>query len=281
MDQPLRRTWVGTTKGPLTFSLLQWNTLADGLAQGSFPAAPPASLAWSARGQRLLEELELPEIGLPDVICLQEVDHYSDHFEPALRERGYAGIFAPKSKGRDGCALFVRGERFVLADHRVLRYRDGETGEFQTQLAILAELWCRSSGARVEVATTHLKARPGFEDLRAAQARQLRAALGPRGACVVAGDFNDVPGSRAHAAIVGLGCPYEDLDAAPEWTTWKIREAELRRTIDYLWYRRGALRPSAVLSIPSDDQVGAARLPSWQYPSDHLSLAAVFAIESL
>ena len=57
MDQPLRRNWVGTTEGALTFSLLQWNTLADRLALGSFPASPPDSLAWSARGPRLLAEL--------------------------------------------------------------------------------------------------------------------------------------------------------------------------------------------------------------------------------
>ena len=156
MDDPLRRTWNGPTGGELSFSLLQWNTLADGLAEGSFPASPPESLAWANRGPRLLEELELPEVGIPDVICLQEVDHYADHFEPHLRERGYVGLFAAKARGRDGCALFVREERFALADHRVLRYQDEESGDLQTQLAILAELWCARSGARVQVATTHL-----------------------------------------------------------------------------------------------------------------------------
>ncbi len=100
---------------------------------------------------------------------------------------------------------------------------------------------------------------------------------------IVGGDWNDVPGSLAHAAVtehpLGLASAYAALDGAePAWTSWKVRAAgEVKRTIDYVWFERSTLRPVATLGIPDDGAVGAARLPSWQYPSDHLALVVRFA----
>ena len=75
----------------------------------------------------------------------------------------------------------------------------------------------------------------------------------------------------------------------PAWTTWKVRpggEGEKRRCIDYVWFNPesaggepggkpgGRLRPAQVLLPPPDAVLAgrATKLPSLDYPSDHLSL---------
>ena len=59
----------------------------------------------------------------PDVVCMQEVDHYYDWFEPELRKHGYAGIFkedqwSPCSRkfggAPDGVAIFYKLDKLEL-----------------------------------------------------------------------------------------------------------------------------------------------------------------------
>ena len=73
----------------------------------------------------------------------------------------------------------------------------------------------------------------------------------------------------AHAAI--------DEGSEAGWTTWKVRSSgEVQRTIDYLFYHPGTMRPLSVLEPPAPDVIDEERLPSWRYPSDHLSLLVRF-----
>lgn len=56
------------------FSILQWNVLADGLAQfGEFTRADAQHLQWEQRAPLILQELSLADA---DIICLQEVNHF-------------------------------------------------------------------------------------------------------------------------------------------------------------------------------------------------------------
>lgn len=58
----------------------------------------------------------------PDIITMQEVDHFDDYFFPELNMLGYVGLFAPKplsaclvvSNSSDGCAIFVNENRLRL-----------------------------------------------------------------------------------------------------------------------------------------------------------------------
>lgn len=103
---------------PFILRVLQFNVLADGLAAlrpdlGRFNRASKAILEWDHRKSRILHEITQYE---PDIITMQEVDHYYDFFLPELSARGYTGYFAPKptsaclevSKNEDGCAMFVK-----------------------------------------------------------------------------------------------------------------------------------------------------------------------------
>ncbi len=283
MPEPLPRT-MSPDLGPAPpddLLVLTWNVLADGLAaSGGFLRTRPEDLGWELRGERILTEiLDHRSNGrAPDVVCLQEVDHFDDFLAPRLAAHGYRGSFHPKEPDRDGCCVVWREERFVDATIRCLRYTDPRTGAPRTQLAVIADLTSHD-GRSLRLATTHLKAKAGHEEVRAEQVRELLAALADTEApLLVGGDFNDVPGSPAHALMashpLGLSSSYADLasGAEPDWTTWKVRATgEARRTIDYLWHSED-LRPVACLSIPADHDIGPTRLPSDRYPSDHLAL---------
>jgi Endonuclease/Exonuclease/phosphatase family len=107
-----------STLSPLILRVLQFNALADGLSGlrpdlGHFNRASKDFLVWEHRKSRILHEITQYE---PDIITMQEVDHYYDFFLPELSVRGYTGFFAPKptsaclevSENEDGCAMFVK-----------------------------------------------------------------------------------------------------------------------------------------------------------------------------
>jgi len=117
------------TKRLSQFRILQYNVLADGLFGlqsdiGSFSRVSPKIAHWDYRKELLLQEILQFD---PDIITLQECDHYDDFFQPELLRRGYSGHFAPKpsspclivSDKSDGCALFWKFDRIKIKSLRV------------------------------------------------------------------------------------------------------------------------------------------------------------------
>ena len=206
-----RRRWADssdTTHGaPLR--VVQFNVLADGLSGrdtklGGFDSAPPASLRWEARRERLLEEIFRHSGPEPDVICLEEVDHYSDWFLPRLRERGYRGFFVKKPKSpclktapgsglEDGCALFCREATVAVARVETLNYASSN------QVALLATVRVtgpQTGSSSFVVACTHLVARKTAEGeaARKRQVCELMERLDTMGLpCVICLDMNAAP----------------------------------------------------------------------------------------
>jgi hypothetical protein len=77
-----------------TFRVLQFNMLADGLSGlrddlGAFSRATYEDMIWEKRGKLLLHEILQYD---PDVITLQECDHYYDCFLPELNARLGSGL---------------------------------------------------------------------------------------------------------------------------------------------------------------------------------------------
>jgi mRNA deadenylase 3'-5' endonuclease subunit Ccr4 len=133
----------------------------------------------------------------PDVICAQEMDRFDEWFRPQLAARGYAQAFFQRKSGggADGVAVFVRDGAF-----RVLRVQKIRLAADMTQVAILLQLeplpgvettpvnaTAATAGTadstaplqqqraerprrRLYVATTHLKAKGGYELVRLKQA---------------------------------------------------------------------------------------------------------------
>lgn len=275
---------------------------ALGEGKDGFICCPLDALNWQERKYLILEEILTYR---PDILCLQEVDHYYDTFQPIMASLGYHGSFLAKpwspcldveqNNGPDGCALFYRRSRFSLQATAHLRLSAMMLPT--NQVAIVQTLNCHVTDQRLCVAVTHLKARSGWERLRSAQGadllQRLRSITSQGGSVsqseaapgsiplVVCGDFNAEPTEdvyrRFSSSPLGLNSAYKLLSSdgqmEPAYTTWKIRPSgESRSTLDYIWYTHDALSVECLLDIPTEEQIGPNRLPSYHYPSDHLSL---------
>lgn len=98
---------------------------------------------------------------------------------------------------------------------------------------------------------------------------------------ILSGDFNAEPSEPIYNTVMnhetlGLASAYRNRTSGhqePKYTTWKIREeGEVCHTIDYVFFSQDKFDVDAVLSMPSGEQIGSARVPSLRYPSDHFSL---------
>ena len=202
-----RRRWAESSKKKegVDLRVVQFNVLADGLSGrdtklGGFDSAPKDSLKWEARRERLLEEIFRHHGRVPDVIALEEVDHFDDWFRPQLQKRGYRGFFLKKPKSpclktapgsglEDGCALFCREATVSVARVETLNY------ESSNQVAVLATVRVTGSSSFV-VACTHLVARKTAEGeaQRKKQVCELMERLDTMGLpCVICLDMNAAP----------------------------------------------------------------------------------------
>ncbi|CAL8329763.1 unnamed protein product [Lota lota] len=293
--------------------VMQWNILAQALGEGAdcFVRCPLEALSWPERKYLILEEILTYR---PHILCLQEVDHYYDTFQPILRNLGYGGNFFPKpwspcldvegNNGPDGCALFFDQSRFEFLESVSLRLSAMLMPT--NQIAVVTKLRCRATAKCVFVAVTHLKARSGWERLRSAQGSDLLCHLqnlihrrlpgttppdpdpDPDPSLIVCGDFNAMPSEEVYQRFASsplrLDSAYKKLSkdgsTEPRYTTWKIRPSgECCSTLDYIWYTQDSLHVHTVLDMPTEEQIGPDRLPSLNYPSDHLSLVCDFGFK--
>ena len=158
----------------------------------------------------------------------------------------------------------------------------------------------KQSGQEALVATTHLKAK--FGDLRASfrteQSKDilkwLEAVRGGR-PIILAGDLNGPPSEEFYSVLTGnkdvplvssYNLPKEDdnsEDNIPkvDYTTWKIRETgEQKHILDYILHTPGQMETLRTLEIPDGSVIGEDRLPSSQFPSDHMSLVSDISLIS-
>jgi endonuclease/exonuclease/phosphatase family metal-dependent hydrolase len=213
-----RRQWVphssnqsGDIRPDVRFSVAQFNILADGLSAmrddlGGFTASPVAFLDWDYRKHRIVEEL-MRHGSTPDIIALQEVDHFYDWFEPVLNKHGYEGLFFKKPNSpcrssrdpslEDGCALFWKNESMKLVSFETMNYdrfdlHGKPLNEKSNQVALIAVVE-PLGGIPMAVATTHLLAAktPEGERTRSQQINQLLGRLQQLNLpCIIALDMN-------------------------------------------------------------------------------------------
>eukprot|EP00596_Hydrurales_sp_CCMP1899_P008778 CAMPEP_0119034888 /NCGR_PEP_ID=MMETSP1177-20130426/1907_1 /TAXON_ID=2985 /ORGANISM="Ochromonas sp, Strain CCMP1899" /LENGTH=349 /DNA_ID=CAMNT_0006992691 /DNA_START=266 /DNA_END=1312 /DNA_ORIENTATION=+ len=146
--------------------------LADGLSGlrqdlGAFSRVTSEDMDWDKRGKLLLHEILQYD---PDVITLQECDHYYDCFLPELNARGYDGMFAPKpasaclevSDSSDGCAIFVRRNKMFITSAETITYT-------------LAQADVKLGKEEDKKPEKPRKSRPGREDVDDADSLTIRA----------------------------------------------------------------------------------------------------------
>ena len=281
----------------------------------------------------------------PDVLCVQECNRAND-FAGVLP--GHAMLYCPKLESPaqtagstpDGCAIFIRRSMFHILDVNIFYYSNLDAGKAKSAGAIVVGVKDKRTEEGLVFATTHLKAKekPEFEIIRHDQLSQLLQKVEgmrsmvrgyvDRNVCVVlTGDFNSPPGESCYSLMrerkyesvynsmcsIGETCgetpsTSEYASGEPAFTTMKVREELVKRTIDYIWVSHDVEVPSsfegfgtisandsiedgkkapplklvkqAVYSIPTEADIGPEALPSNHYPSDHVSIAAKLAWKS-
>uniref|UniRef100_A0A8W7K5V5 Nocturnin n=1 Tax=Anopheles albimanus TaxID=7167 RepID=A0A8W7K5V5_ANOAL len=210
--------------------IFQWNMLSQtlGMHNDGFVRCPLEALTWDCRRYQLVEEILQND---PDIICLQEVDHFK-FLQKILATQNYEGVFFPKpdspclyingNNGPDGCAVFYRKDRLEMVNHftRVL-----EVWRVQSnQVAIAAVLRTRDTQQELCVTTTHLKARKGalLSKLRNEQGKDLLHfidGVAQNRPVILCGDFNAEPIEPIYSTVLnyrplGLASAYADLLAS-------------------------------------------------------------------
>ena len=231
----------------------------------------------------------------PDVIGLQEVDHYDDFFRPSFSD--YDGIFMPKqnspclrvsgNSGPDGVALFYKKERFILKD-QITEYLKEEGVASPNQGLIVVVLEDKVSSKTFICAVVHFKAKIGFEFRRHAQAKSCLEIIDSvnekyKGAPIVwCGDFNGESHEPFYELIKASRLNFESaylsiLKEEPAFSLWIIQPLyEEKRLIDYIWFTSDSIATSSVLLPMEEDTVPETKFPSSNHASDHILLCADF-----
>lgn len=220
------------------FSVITWNCLADTYSRG--PIAQKESdvdvVSWSFRSKLIHEVVSHHDA---DIVCLQEVDHYEDHFKPFFFARSYHVEYVQRVGRQDGILIAFKRHKFVLLQKQIVHFDDLS----RVQPHILQPL-TKSSLRRQNVAlilllrvavaefadskvntiqnraftvcTTHLYWNPHYPNVKLAQTRYLMERLVdvrlephwlPPCASLLTGDFNSEPASSQHA-VVRNGRPF-------------------------------------------------------------------------
>lgn len=124
-----------------TFTFVSFKVLASANAfkhRGQLYAHVPGQiLDWKSRRRKILSELELCS---PDIICLQEVDRFSD-LRSDLALKGYVGLYKVRSGvSPDGCALFWRQKRFQLLHEESIEFNLTGMGDNVAQFCVLQSI---------------------------------------------------------------------------------------------------------------------------------------------
>lgn len=292
--------------------VMQFNVLADGLAHSQFPAQPADVLDHPGRLEMALAEVQL--VG-PDILCVAEANHWEEFWRPRFLDMGYEGLHVPKYdqaypegfqqqparyQGRpsDGCALFVRSSRLRFGRERRARFGDLTEHKDCNQVVIAAEVLDAATGQFLLTASnSHLQSGTGSSDaeLRKAQGTAWAQLLGDfSGPFVVCADMNEDMAvapqgavrhlcdslllESAYAKGQGSDPAYSAFDG--DWRGPMEFVLTRRRLLDYILVS-SAFTPCRLLEVPmlpDGEMPSDENLPSAEYPSDHLSIAAELVV---
>ncbi|KQK08678.1 hypothetical protein BRADI_2g43210v3 [Brachypodium distachyon] len=138
------------------FKVLSYNILADYLAQEHrdlYENVPSNFMNWNWRKRQILFEIGLWN---PDILCLQEVDKFTD-LEQEMATNGFSGIWKMRTGNAvDGCAIFWRTARFQLRYKEDIEFNKLGLRDNVAQLCVLEFL----VQGNVQTGSIHLSTRP-------------------------------------------------------------------------------------------------------------------------
>ncbi|EGZ29401.1 hypothetical protein PHYSODRAFT_309762 [Phytophthora sojae] len=287
--------------------VMTYNVLAQCYVRSSFfPYCKPSELRWKNRSKNLEAVFASSLPVSPDVICLQEVDNYSEFWADSMKKLGYDGLFIKKTSTKpDGVAVFWNAKKLKVKEstHVNLDLPNGdESGEASQRGSVGAIVHFEHVDTPLDfvVATTHLFWDPMQEDVKLLQSRRMlrtievfTRTLDASIPTIFSGDFNSLPDSKVYSFITEgnhFNSAYAQYgpDGEPPFTNVngdaKTDDGKLVPrfvgTLDYIFYRSPRIRPAALMEIMSfEDASKEVALPSTISPSDHLPLLCEFHIQ--
>lgn len=205
-----------------------------------------------------------------DLVALQEVDRGAERTQKRDVAAELAALTGMKFEfgknldfqgGAYGNAILSRFPLSELTNTLLKMVRAGELrGVLQARVAL--------GGRSLVFMATHLDHRAPDEDRVSSvqQIKTLAAALPETEPLIVAGDFNDIPGSSMHRGMMEqFADTWELVGQGPGPT---IPVGKPNRRIDYIWFTPGRGLEPVKATVPTTDA------------SDHLPVATEFRLES-
>ena len=272
------------------FSLIQWNILGlESCDQQAFPFVSEQCLQWENRKKLFCSILKENQA---DIFCFEEVDKYDEFKDIFIQiSNQFDSIYFQKQSGNpQGIAVFYNKSKFNLIKSYKLKFFDEDNGKEMSQFC-LVNFFTFNNKRSICVIATHLKAKERFEKIRVIQINQVCKHLSSEEflnnyrelnceGLVFCGDFNAEP---TYECIRNM-CSYKFIDSflsnafeKSEITTYKIRDKEYARVIDYIFYYN--LELISLNKLMQKKEIGDKGLPSLSFPSDHLFLKADFKLK--
>jgi len=294
---------LGADGGEDTFTLATFNTLAQVYVKRSFfPYAKHEALREGPRRANLVRQVAALKA---DVLCLQEVDSYTEFWAPLLTRLGYTAEYKRKTDGkRDGVVVAWSNATFVRAPApaapRAVEFdsfpeclptlEEAATEDMPRKtgcVALAVPLVSKRSNRRLTVATTHIVWRWRLPRLQAAQVSRAAALAhtvaetNDRSAVVLAGDFNSTAGTQPYATAcnAGLASVHDSWPQQARGAGVTTVTATFRGWIDHVFFSNNSLALAAVAEIPDETEFTAeTALPDSTHGSDHVPLLMQFAL---
>ena len=207
-------------------SVASWNVLADSYAYNHQPSKDssdtvipiPTYIEWDFRKQKIAESIS--SCGA-DILCLQEVDHFADFYEPLLGKLGYKSVYLQRMKRKDGCLIAYNDEKYELHGVDEVQfddladYMDSESARSnmkRSNVALIAVMSSRKKPSMKFISSTaHMYWNPRRPEVKSLQTQYLvsrinsliaTAGLSTATPVFMAGDFNSVPFSEPYQLLV-------------------------------------------------------------------------------
>ncbi|KAJ7970382.1 Carbon catabolite repressor protein 4-like 5 [Quillaja saponaria] len=216
------RKWVFSSRDCLEYKdkvvVVSYNIL--GVENASkhpdlYSKVPPNFLEWDQRKMLIREEINIYSAS---ILCLQEVDHFSD-LDELFQTDGFKGVYKARTgEARDGCALFWKDNLFTLLHQENIEFRNFGLRDNVAQLCVLKMKHAQSDTDKrthtsvtpsnrnqsIVVGNIHVLFNPNRGDIKLGQVRlflenayKLSQAWGGI-PVVIAGDLNSVPQSALY-----------------------------------------------------------------------------------
>eukprot|EP00252_Welwitschia_mirabilis_P017265 TRINITY_DN38278_c0_g1_i1.p1 TRINITY_DN38278_c0_g1~~TRINITY_DN38278_c0_g1_i1.p1 ORF type:complete len:457 (-),score=72.16 TRINITY_DN38278_c0_g1_i1:149-1519(-) len=202
------RNWIFAQKIrsshlPDKFVVMTYNILGEINASKHkelYESVPPSVMEWTNRKRLIFQEVCMWK---PDVMCLQEVDHFEELVEE-FQKIGYSGIFKGRTgEAQDGCAMFWKTAFVNLLEEDSIEFNEYDLRNNVAQICVF-EVNKNPQAKRVVIANTHLLFNPKRGDIKLGQVRILLNEVHFLSRkwgdvpVVISGDFNATPQSALY-----------------------------------------------------------------------------------